>query len=162
MVAKIIFFVFPLLLILLPLLLYRKYKPPYIIVWLRLAFDNNARKMATNITQLVLIFFHVTYFAVFPEDYGFIFSSFIVFFMFATKTTVRLMLATRRNKVLYRLLAIASVALLFAPHAFSTSFSLALILECATFFPSKESEDFQEKHLNEEGMDKKFVDSYFS
>ena len=72
------------------------------------------------------------------------------------------MLATRRNKVLYRLMAITSVALLFAPHAFSTSFSLALILECATFFPSKESEDFQEKHLNEEGMDKKFVDSYFS
>ena len=44
MIAKIIFFVFPLLLILLPFLLYRKYKPPYINVWLRLAFDNNARK----------------------------------------------------------------------------------------------------------------------
>ena len=72
------------------------------------------------------------------------------------------MLATRRNKALYRLMAIASVALLFAPHTFSTSISLALILECATFFPSKEVEDFQKKHLHEEGMNKKFVDSYFS
>ena len=48
MTTKILFFLFPLLLILLPIFLYKKDRPGIVAIWYRLAFDNNSLKMTAR------------------------------------------------------------------------------------------------------------------
>lgn len=162
MIAKILFLVYPLLLILLPVFFYRKYKPAHVTVWIRMAYDKNGLKMASNMLALVVIFFHLTYFSLFPDDIGIAVSTVMVFFLLSTKHSVRLTLSIRRNKYLFRILALMCVLMLLLPHTLSIAYSLAAILECACFFPAEGLENFYEEHVGEEDVDNRFVDAYFS
>lgn len=162
MIAKILFLVYPLLLILLPVFFYRKYKPTHVTVWIRMAYDKNGLKMASNMLALVVIFFHLTYFSLFPDDIGIAVSTVMVFFLLSTKHSVRLTLSIRRNKYLFRILALMCVLMLLLPHTLSIAYSLAAILECACFFPAEGLENFYEQHVGEEDVDNRFVDAYFS
>ena len=161
MIAKITFFIFPLLLILLPFFLYKKDRPRITAIWYRLAFDNNALKMAANLLALVIIFFHLTYFSIFPNDIGFLLSTVIMFLMLWTNYSIRLQLAIRREKHLYITLALVTIIILFIPHTLSIAYTLGAILECASIFPATGLEDFYQIHFEEEDLDRKFTDAYF-
>ena len=71
MISIIIFFLFPFLLILLPVFLYRTYNSFMVSVWYRLAFSKAGLKMATILLAIVVILFNLTYAAVFHRDFGF-------------------------------------------------------------------------------------------
>ena len=162
MTTKILFFLFPLLLILQPIFLYKKDRPGIVAIWYRLAFDNNSLKMTANLLALVVIFFHLSYYAVFPNDMGIMLSTLFMFFLLSTKNSVRLLLSIRRNKYSYMALALITILILFIPHTLPTAYTFAAILECASFFPATGLEDLYQNNFDEEDLDRKFVNAYFS
>lgn len=162
MISIIIFFLFPFLLILLPVFLYRTYNSFMVSVWYRLAFSKAGLKMATILLAIVVILFNLTYAAVFHRDFGFIISTLIMFCLLSTKKSLRVLLSVRRNKYMFILLAGLTLIILFFPNMFSISYTLAAILECASLFPAEGLDLFYHKNFNNENLDKIFVDAYFS
>jgi len=143
------------------MLLYKNNQPACIMLWKRLALDGNARKMAVNILALIVIFFHLVYYAAFPSEIGIMFSTPLIFYLLSTKRTVRLLLGIRDRRWLQVLMGILCLALPFLPHMLSCAISIAFVLVFAFFFPSKEAADFYKTHQNEEDIDQKFVETYF-
>jgi hypothetical protein len=162
MIAKFLFLIFPAILMALPVFLYRKHHHALMPLWIRMAYDRNAQKLAANILALYVTFFHVTYFAVFPHDIGIMFSTLLVFFLLSNKRSVKLLLAIRRSKYLFIFIALSCVLMLLLPHTLSTSISLAAILECACYFPADGLERFYENHIGDKDVDHKFVDAFFN
>ena len=162
MMTIIKFLLFPLMLILLPIFLYRSCKPLMMSVWYRLAFHVVGLKLATSLLAIAIILFNLTYVAVFHVDVGFIISTLIMFFMLSNDKNVRLLLSIRRNKYQFIFLAVLTVVMLFIPNMFSTSYTLAAILECAGFFPAGGMQVVYCKNLDLANMDKIFVDAYFT
>ena len=161
MISRILFFFFPLLLILLPIFLYKNDKTGIMAIWYRLAFDKYSMKMAANLLALVVIFFNLTYFAVFSNDIGILVSTVIMFFLFSVRKSVKAILTIRRNKYLYITLASVTILILFIPHTLSTAYTLGAIIECASIFPATGLENFYNKNLEDEKLGKQFMDAYF-
>ena len=162
MTAKIILFIFPILLVALPVLFYRNSRPYMMGVWLRLAYNENGRKMAGNLTALLVAIFHIVYFAAYPKDYGIMFSTLIVFTLLSTKRCVSILQGIRWNKTIFLVGAALCIITCAIPHMFSLAMSVAMLLEASCFFPSKGLENFYEEHVTEPEVDKMFVDAYFS
>lgn len=162
MITLIIFFIFPLLLILLPIFMYRTYKPRMVSVLYRLAFSKVGLKMATILLAIVVILFNLTYAASFQKDVGLMISTLIMFFLLSTKKSIRLLLSIRRNKYQFIFLAVLTLLILFIPNMFPISYTLATILECASLFPAEGLEIFYHKNANNLVFNKIFVDAYFS
>ena len=162
MIARIIFFIYPLLLILFPVFLYRTYKPCMVSACYWLAFSKVGLKTATILLAIVVFLFNLTYVAVFHKDFGFMISTFIMFFLLSTKKSIRVLLSVRRNKYKFIFLALLTLIILFLPNTFPISYTLAAILECACFFPAEGLEFFYHKNFDDENLDKVFVDAYFS
>ena len=161
MIAKTTFFIFPLLLILLPVFLYKKNRPYLMAIWYRLAFDKDGQKTAATLLVIVIMLFILTYHTIFPNDIGIFISLHILFALLSPKYTARILLAIRRNKYLFRIHAILIILILFIPHTLSIAYILAVILECASIFPATGLENFYEKQLEDEGLGKQFTDAYF-
>ena len=118
--------------------------------------------MAANLLALVIIFFHLTYFSVFPNDIGFMLSTLIMLLLLRTNYSIRLQLAIRRDKHLYITLALVTIVILFIPHTLSIAYTLGAILECASIFPATGLENFYQIHFEVKDLDRKFTDAYFS
>lgn len=161
MTAKLIFFIFPMLLVLLPITLYKRNSPFMVRLWLRMAYDQNTRKMAANLMTMILILFHLAYYAVFPSDKGIMISTLLLFVLFSTKRCVCLLTGIRQGRKLRWVLAILCLGLPFVPHMLSTAISLAFVLETSFFFPAEGLTDFYENNVKEQDVDKKFVEAYF-
>ena len=161
MTAKLVFFIFPVLLVLLPVLLYKRYSPFMVKIWLRMIYDPSTRKMAANALAMILIFFHPAYYAVFPQDRGIMLSLPIVFFLFFTKLSVKTLMTIRRNRYLRWSMTLACLIMPFIPHLLPMAISMAFALEFSYFYPADGMEKFYEEHTGEDDVDKKFIETYF-
>lgn len=132
----IIFLAFSLFLFLFPWRLYdnKNFRK----VWLGMAYSENFRLFTARLFCLVIILFHLMYYALFPLDKGIMFSSVYVFFSLASKKNMILLQAIRKSRIAITTLAVTAIAVSFVPHLFSVAVTLAFILEAACCFPSKE------------------------
>lgn len=131
----IVFLAFSLSLFLFPMRLYKNVK--FRKVWLGMAYSENFRLFTTRLLCLIVILFHLTYFALFPTDKGIMLSSLYVFFSLASNKNMKLLQAIRQSYMTICILALVAVALSFTPHMLSTGMTLAFVLEAACCYPSK-------------------------
>lgn len=131
----IIFLAFSLFLFLFPLRIYgnRKFRR----TWLGLAYSENFRLFTARLLCLVIILFHLVYYALFPLDKGIMLSSIYVFFSLASKKNMVLLQAIRRSRIAIIALAVIAIAVSFVPHMLSVAATFAFILEAACSFPYK-------------------------
>lgn len=144
----IIFLTFSLFLFLFPLGIYRNRK--FRKAWLGLAYSENFRLFAARLLCLVIILFHLVYYALFPLDKGIMLSSIYVFFSLASKKNMILLQAVRKSRIALMALAVITIAISFVPHMLSVAVTLAFILEAAYCFPSKlkqRKEKTQKSHI---------------
>lgn len=130
-----IFLAFSMALFLFPLRLYRNRK--FRRAWLGLAYSENFRLFTARLLCLMLILFHLAYYALFPTDKGIMLSTAYVFFSLASKKNMMLLQAIRRSRMAIAVLAITAIVLSFVPHLLSVAITLAFTLEAACCFPSK-------------------------
>lgn len=161
MTAKLVFFIFPVLLVLIPILIYQRYSSFMVKIWMRMIYDHSTRKMAVNLLAMILIFFHPAYFAVFPQDRGVWLSIPIIFFLYATKFSVKMLLKIRNQRYIRWSMTLACIILPFIPHLLPLAISMAFILEFSYFYPAEGMEKFYNEHAGEDDVDRKFIDAYF-
>ena len=131
----IVFLTFSLSLFLFPWRLYKNVR--FRKVWLGMAYSEKFRLFVARLLCLIVILFHLTYFALFPTDKGIMLSSLYVFFALASNKNVKLLHAIRQSHTAICILALAAVAMYFTPHMLSTGITLAFILVSACCYPSK-------------------------
>ena len=161
MTLKVLFFMFPVLLVLLPVIIYNRYSPFMAKTWLRIITVPNARRVPANILFILLCFFLTIYYAVFPKDWGITPSIFIVVFLAFTSKSIKLLYSIRRNRHLRWSITLACLIMPFIPHLLSLAITLAFILESSYFYPSVDMERFYEEHAEEADVNEKFIDTYF-
>ncbi len=161
MVSKLILLIFPVLLVVLPMLLYKNSSPTMMGVWLRMAYNTNGRKMAANILTLVIIFLHMTYYAAYPADMGIMLSTISVFVLLSTKRGVRLLQWLRNHRNFLLIGMALCMPICVVPGLFPSALSIAFNMEAACFFPADGLENFYEEHVGKADVDKQFVDAYF-
>ena len=161
MIAKLIFFIFPILLVFLPIIAFRNSTPAMVRIWVRMAFDPSTRKMAANLLAMTIILLHLVYHIVFPSDWGLAISFPIMFYLFSTQRSMNLLKSIRHSRNLRWVVVIACLVMPFLPHMLSVAMTLAFVLEVSYFYPSDCLTNFYEEHAGEQDVDRKFVDAYF-
>ena len=118
----IIFLAFSLFLFLFPAKLYtnRKFRR----AWLGMAYSENFRLFTARLLCLVLILFHLVYYALFPLEKGIMLSSIYVFFSLASKKNMILLQTIRRSRIAIMALAVITIAISFVPHLLSVAVTL--------------------------------------
>lgn len=131
----VIFLAFPLLLCLFPIHLYGNSR--FRKAWIALAYSDNCRLFVARLLSLVVIVFHIAYYALFPSDKGIMISSLYVFFSLASSQNLKLLMAIRRGKYGIPLLALTAIIISFCPHSLSSAITLAMLLVAVCCLPSQ-------------------------
>jgi len=163
MIANFLLFIFPLLLMAVPVLLYQKEgNAKRIRFFTALALSSNARKLVVNIVALIVILFHLVFYAVFPSDYGIMFSTILVFVLLSTKRCEKLLQTVRNNLRFQAAIFILILVSAFTPHLLSLAITMAFMLEASYIFPGKHIKKFiLDHHEDEPDYEEKFLDAYF-
>lgn len=130
-----IFLAFPLLVWVFPMHFYQKRK--FRNVWLALAYSDNCRLFVARLLSLLVIVFHIAYYALFPTDKGIMISSLYVFFSLASKYNLKLLMAIRRSEWGISVLALTVMGISFLHHSLSSAITLAMILVAVCCLPSR-------------------------
>lgn len=152
---------FPVLLVLLPVIIHNRYSPFMAKTWLRMITVPGAKRVPANILFVLLSFFIPIYYAVIPKDWGITPSIFIVVFLWFTKISIKALRTIRRNRHLRWSMTLACLILPFIPHLLSLTITLAFMLEFSYFYPSDDMERYYDEHADEADVDKKFIETYF-
>lgn len=131
----VIFLAFPLLLCLFPIHLYgnRRFRK----AWIALAYSDNCRLFVARLLSLLVIVFHIAYYALFPTDKGIMISSLYVFFSLASTQNLKLLMAFRRTQYGIHVLALTAMAISFLAHSLSSAITLAFVLTAVCCLPSR-------------------------
>lgn len=130
-----IFLAFPLLLCLFAIHVYGNSR--FRNAWLALAYSDNCRLFVARLLSLLVIVFHIAYYALFPTDKGIMISSLYVFFSLASKYNMKLLMAIRRSEWGISVLALTAMGIAFLPHSLSSAITLAMILVAVCCLPSR-------------------------
>ena len=130
-----IFLAFPLLVWVFPIRFYQNRK--FRNVWLALAYSDNCRLFVARLLSLLVIVFHIAYYALFPTDKGIMISSLYVFFSLASKYNLKLLMAIRRSEWDISVLALTAMGISFLPHSLSLAITLAMMLVAVCCLPSR-------------------------
>lgn len=130
-----LFLAFALLLWVFPVFLYKNRR--FRKAWLGLAYSEKYRLFVARVLSLVLLLFHMVYFALFPHDTSIIISSLYVFFSLASRKNLKMLMALRRTKLPLILLSLLAMFWAFFPDLLSVSITIAFIVEAAYCLPDK-------------------------
>lgn len=130
-----IFLAFPLLVCVFPIRFYQNRK--FRNAWIALAYSDNCRLFVARLLSLLVIVFHIAYYAVFPMDKGIMISSLYVFFSLASKYNLKLLMAIRRSEWGISVLALTAMGISFLPHSLSSAITLAMMLVAVCCLPSR-------------------------
>lgn len=130
-----IFLTFPLLVWVFPIRFYQNRK--FRNAWLALAYSDNCRLFVARLLSLLVIVFHIAYYAVFPMDKGIMISSLYVFFSLASRQNLKLLTAVRRSEWGIPMLALMAMGISFLPHSLSSAITLAMMLVAVCCLPSR-------------------------
>lgn len=136
MTTTIILFIFPILLVVLPLALYKSDKPYMARFYERMLAREKMRKLYAQIVLIVLLLFHYIYSTQHIGDFGIVVSTILCATLFSFKRSDRWLTAIREQRRKYLLLALLSVATAFTPHLYTMGVTLAFLLLAASFYPS--------------------------
>lgn len=142
MIAKILLLLFPIAMIILPALCYRRKTKRSLAFWRRMVTSHNLPKFVVNILALAVIALHICYYAAFPLDFGIMVSTLFIIALLSTKRSYKFLMLLRSKQRYLLIWACAILSLLFFPPQphftfLSTCFSMGLILLAASFMPSK-------------------------
>ena len=136
MIYDVIICVFHLLLIAVPMWLYRSERPFMAKFYLAMLRSENARKCYTNILIVLLLLFHYVYVCGHPGDYGTLLSTIFVAVLWSKKRTMRWLSQLHEERQLFFGLSLLAMAIVALPHLYTLSMSLAFLLLAAAFYPS--------------------------
>ncbi len=161
MTIKVLFFIFPVLLVLLPVIIHNRYSPFMAKTWLRIITVPGAKRVPANILFVLLSFFIPIYYAVFPKELGIYPSLIIVISLGFPKFCIKVLRTIRRNHHLRWSMTLACLIMPFIPHLLSLAMTLAFMLESSYFYPSDDMQRYYDEHADEADVDKKFIETYF-
>lgn len=128
-----IFLAFPLLVWVFPIRFYQNRR--FRSAWLALTYSDNCRLFVARLLSLLVIVFHIAYYAIFPIDKGIMISSLYVFFSLASKYNLKLLMAIRKSEWGIYVLALTAMGIAFLPHSLSSAITLAMILVAVCCLP---------------------------
>ena len=103
---------------------------------LRISRSASGRRFLVCILALLVIFFHLVYFAAFSFSRSIMISTVFVFFLLSTRRTVRLLELIGSSRLLSLLLALVCVLFAAFPLLFPSAVSLTFLLEFALIMPA--------------------------
>ena len=136
MIYDVIICVFHLLLIAVPMWLYRSERPFMAKFYLAMLRSENARKCYANILLVLLLLFHYVYVCGHPGDYGALLSTIFVAVLWSKKRTMRWLSQLHEERQLFFGLSLLTMAIVAVPHLYTLAMSLAFLLLAAAFYPS--------------------------
>ena len=111
---------------------YKKYRK-FIVA---MAYSEKCRLFYICLTGILIIGFHLVYYAAQPHDMGIMISTIFLFASFATKHMLQLFVYIRSKRNLYTALGLVTVVFAFVPYMFTTSVTFAIALIGISLLPT--------------------------
>ena len=137
MILNAVIFMFHLLLLVLPMWLYRSGRPFMTKFYLAMLRSENARKLYVQILLVLLLLFHYTYVSVHFGDYGALLSTILCAALFSHKRAMRWMERLHEDVRLFGILALLTMVIAAIPHMYTMSMTIAFLLLASLFYPSR-------------------------
>ena len=110
---------------------------------------------------ILLVGFHINYFAVFPRDWGIMISTMLLGLFFLPTRTYNILMRIRNDNRMFLTISILSAAMIFIPHLLPTAICGVYVMNFASLLPADGSEDFFCDHIEDKDLQVKFTDFYF-
>lgn len=159
---SIIFLLFPLMLFLVPAMLYNNRSETCMTWWVKLTMNKESRKILAKLLALAIGLFHIATFAIFPHEIGMMFSIPIIAYAASTKRVMPVITKIRNSRKMMFILSVVVLALALIPHGYVLACSIAFFILAACFLPGPKAEKSLEDcgYLTDEQS--KFFDDYFN
>ena len=128
--------IFPLLLFLVPITLYKcssQFMTKFYTAMLR---SSAARKLYLQTLLIVLLLFHYIYVSGHFGEFGVLFSTILCGVLFSHKRAERWLRLLKAHRQLYFRMAVFSMAMVAIPHLYTMAVTIAVLLLAAAFYPS--------------------------
>lgn len=136
MIYDILFFLFPLLLIIVPLICYKNNHTFMQRFYIRMTYSYHCRKFYSLIILMLLIMYHYIAHQIMPMEFGIMGSSVFILLFFRFKYANRILRLLNDKQLFCFIAMIAALVFLFVPHLFTLSATIGILLLAALFYPS--------------------------
>ncbi len=136
MIWIIIEMLFPVLLIILPMSLYRSNRPFMAKFYFRMAGSESARKLYVQCMLIFLLLYHYVYAGGHLGAWGVLISTIPCAVLFSFRRADRWMRGLHDNRKRFALTALSASAICAIPHLHTLAVTLAFLLLAAMFYPS--------------------------
>ncbi len=128
--------IFPLLLLLVPVTLYKRGNRFMTRFYMAMLRSSAARKLYLQTLLIVLLLFHYVYVSGHFGEFGVLFSTILCGALFSHKRAERWLHLMKAHRQLYFRMAVLSMAMVAIPHLYTMAVTVAFLLLAATFYPS--------------------------
>ena len=128
--------IFPLLLLLVPVTLYKRGNRFMTRFYTAMLRSSAARKLYLQTLLIVLLLFHYVYVSGHFGEFGVLFSTILCGVLFSHKRAERWLHLMKAHRQLYFRMAVFSMAMVAIPHLYTMAFTVAFLLLAAAFYPS--------------------------
>lgn len=128
--------IFPLLLLLVPVTLYKRGNRFMTRFYMAMLRSSAARKLYLQTLLIVLLLFHYVYVSGHFGEFGVLFSTILCGALFSHKRAERWLHLMKAHRQLYFRMAVFSMAMVAIPHLYTMAFTVAILLLAAAFYPS--------------------------
>jgi hypothetical protein len=128
--------IFPLLLLLVPVTLYKRGNRFMTRFYMAMLRSSAARKLYLQTMLIVLLLFHYVYVSGHFGEFGVLFSTILCGALFSHKRAERWLHLMKAHRQLYFRMAVFSMAMVAIPHLYTMAFTVAFLLLAAAFYPS--------------------------
>lgn len=128
--------IFPLLLLLVPVTLYKRGNRFMTRFYMAMLRSSAARKLYLQTLLIVLLLFHYVYVSGHFGEFGVLFSTILCGALFSHKRAERWLHLMKAHQQLYFRMAVFSMAMVAIPHLYTMAFTVAFLLLAAAFYPS--------------------------
>lgn len=128
--------IFPLLLLLVPVTLYKRGNRFMTRFYMAMLRSSAARKLYLQTMLIVLLLFHYVYVSGHFGEFGVLFSTILCGALFSHKRAERWLHLMKAHRQLYFRMAVFSMEMVAIPHLYTMAFTVAFLLLAAAFYPS--------------------------
>ena len=137
MIWIIIEFLFPALLISLPLTLYRSNRPLMTKFYLRMTASENARKLYARCMLILILLYHYVYAGGHFGEWGILVSTTFCAVLFSFRRADKWLTRLHEERKIFFRTAVLVLATCAVPHLHTVAVTLAFLLLAAMFYPSR-------------------------
>ena len=139
MIFLILQFLFPLLVIVVPMLLYKSTRPAMTKFYTRMLSSENVRKFYTHQLLILLLLFHFLYVSGHFGEWGVLLSTILSAVLFSHKRADQWLRFLHRDNKHFGIAVVITLAIGFIPHLYTMAVTLALLLLAGMFYPSRQA-----------------------